>query len=52
MFQFPKIICLNGKKATTKKDPWQVFAEKGDFSGEKRPKRDLKIGLCLLRDPK
>ena len=27
------------------------FAEKGDFSNKKRPKRDLKSGLDLLRDP-
>ena len=27
------------------------FAEKGDFSNKKRPKRDPKSGLGLLRDP-
>ena len=29
----------------------QLFAEKGDFSKKKRPKKDLKSGLGLLRDP-
>ena len=29
----------------------QLFAEKGDFSNKKRPKRDPKSGLGLLRDP-
>ena len=29
----------------------QIFAEKGDFSNKKRPKRDPKSGLGLLRDP-
>ena len=29
----------------------QLFAEKGDFSNKKRPKRDPKSGLRLLRDP-
>ena len=28
----------------------QLFAEKGDFSIKKRPKRDPKSGLGLLRD--
>ena len=39
-------------KKQLQKRSMAIFAEKGDFSGEKRPKRDLKIGLCLLRDPK
>ena len=34
-----------------KRDPMQLFAEKGDFSNKKRPKRDPKSGLGLLRDP-
>ena len=34
-----------------KKNPLQLFAEKGDFSNKKRPKRDPKSGLGLLRDP-
>ena len=29
----------------------QLFAEKGDFSNKKRPKRDPNSGLGLLRDP-
>ena len=29
----------------------QVFAERGDFSNKKRPKRDPKKYLGLLRDP-
>ena len=29
----------------------QLFAEKRDFSNKKRPKRDPKSGLGLLRDP-
>ena len=29
----------------------QLFAEKGDFSNKKRPKKDPKSGLGLLRDP-
>ena len=29
----------------------QLSAEKGDFSNKKRPKRDPKSGLGLLRDP-
>ena len=29
----------------------QLFAEKGDFSNNKRPKRDPKSCLGLLRDP-
>ena len=29
----------------------QLFAEKGDFSNKKRPKRDPQSGLGLLRDP-
>ena len=28
-----------------------MFAEKGDFENKKRPKRDPKSGLGLLRDP-
>ena len=28
----------------------QLFADKGDFSNKKRPKRDQKSGLGLLRD--
>jgi hypothetical protein len=37
---FPKIIGLNGTKDFKKRDPMQLFAEKGDFSNKKRPKRD------------
>ena len=44
----PKIIRLNGKKRLR---PNAILAEKGDFSNKKRPKRDPKIGLGLLRDP-
>ena len=39
-----------GKKYQ-KRDPFKIFAEKGDFSNKKRPKRDPKSGLGLLRDP-
>ena len=39
------------KKTLKKRDPLQLFAEKGDFSNKKRPKRDPKSGLGLLRDP-
>ena len=38
-------------KKTLKIDPSQFFAEKGDFSNKKIPKRDPKSGLGLLRDP-
>ena len=38
-------------KRLKKRDPMQLFAEKGDFSNKKRPKRDPKSGLGLLRDP-
>ena len=38
------------KKGLKKRDPMQLFAEKGDFSNKKRPKRDPKSGLGLLRD--
>ena len=41
---FPKIIGLNGTKDLKKRDPMQLFAEKGDFSNKKRPKRDPKSG--------
>ena len=39
------------KKKIKKRDPMQLFAEKGDFLNKKRPKRDPKSGLGLLRDP-
>ena len=38
-----------GKK-TFKKNKLKLFDEKGDFSNKKRPKRDPKSGLGLLRD--
>ena len=38
------------KKRLKKRDPMQLFAEKGDFSNKKWPKRDPKSGLSLLRD--
>ena len=42
---------LEWQKRLKKRDPMQLFAEKGDFSNKKRPKRDPKSGLGLLRDP-
>ena len=40
------------KKRLKKKDQIQFFAEKGDFSNNKKnPKRDQKSSLGLLRDP-
>ena len=42
---------LEWQKRLYKRDPMQLFAEKGDFSNKKRPKRDPKSGLGLLRDP-
>ena len=39
------------KKRLKMRDPIQLFAEMGDFSNKKRPKRDPKNGLGLLRDP-
>ena len=43
---------LEWQKRLEKRDPMQLFAEKGDFSNEKRPKRDPKRGLGLhKRDP-
>ena len=38
-------------KKTIKRDSLQLFAEKRDFSNKKRPKRDPKSGLGLIRDP-
>ena len=38
------------KKHIKKRDPMQLFADKGDFSNKKRPKRDQKSGVGLLRD--
>ena len=38
-------------KSLKKRDPMQHFSEKQDFSNKKRPKRDPKSGLGLLRDP-
>ena len=37
-------------KRLKKRDPMQLFSEKGDFTNKKRPKRDPKSGLGLLRD--
>ena len=42
---------MNGKKNLKKETHCNFFAEKGDFSNKKRPKRDPKSGLGLLRDP-
>ena len=42
------------KKRLKKRYPMKRFAEKGDFSNKKRPKRDPKSGLdlgLLKRDP-
>ena len=39
------------EKRLRKRDPIQLFPEKGDFSNKKRPKRDPKSVLGLLRDP-
>ena len=41
---------LEWQKRLKKRDPMQLFAEKGDFSNKKRPKRDPKSSLGLLRD--
>ena len=38
-------------KKTQKERPNATFAEKGDFLNKKRPKREPKSGLGLLRDP-
>ena len=38
------------KKNLKKSDPLQLVDEKGDFPNKKRPKRDPKSGLGLLRD--
>ena len=42
---------VNGKKRLKNRDLMQLFAEQGDFSNKKGPKRDPKSGLGLLRDP-
>ena len=39
------------KKRLKKRDPMQLFSEKRDFTNKKRPKRDPKSCLGLLRDP-
>ena len=39
------------EKRSLQKDLFNLFAEKGDFLNKKRPKRDPKSGLGLLRDP-
>ena len=43
---------LEWQKRLKKRDPMQLFAEKGNFSNKKKkPKRYPKSGLGLLRDP-
>jgi hypothetical protein len=51
LHNFPKKYTLEWQKRPKKRDPMQLFAEKGDFTNKKRPKRDPKSGLGLLRDP-
>ena len=49
---FNKILLFDGQKRPKKRDPLQLFAEKVHFSNKKkRPKREPKSGLGLLRDP-
>ena len=39
------------KKDLKRETQCNFLAEKGDFSNKKKPKRDPKSGLGLLRDP-
>ena len=48
---FPKMIRLNGKKELKRETPCNFLLKKETFQQNKRPKRDPKSGLGLLREP-
>ena len=50
MLHFQQTKYVQMEKRSPQKDLFNLFAEKGDFLNKKRPKRDPKNGVGLLRD--